>query len=452
VTSEWTQRLAADDKAHVWHPFTQMEDYAATEPLIVAAAEGNWLIDTEGRRLLDGVSSLWCNVHGHRVPEIDAAIRAQLVQVAHSTLLGSANVPSIELARALVEIAPDGLEHVFYAENGASAVEIAMKMAFQYWRQNGETQRTRFLALDQAYHGDTLGAVSVGGIELFHDKFRSLLFEPLRAPSPYFYRCPDGHASHEECGEHSLAEVSRLLAENEGEVCAVIIEPLVQGAAGMITQPRGYVARLAQICREHDVLLILDEVATGFGRTGTMFACEQEGVVPDILVLGKGITGGYLPLSAVLASDALYRGFLGSPTSGRTLYHGHTYTGNQLCCAAALANLALFEDRDVVAVAASRAAELSARLEVLDGLEHVGEIRQRGLMVGIELVQDRDTHRPFPSERRAAWNICQSLRGRGLLIRPLGDVLVLVPPLSILSEELALLVEGLSQEVAGLRA
>jgi adenosylmethionine-8-amino-7-oxononanoate aminotransferase len=427
-----------------------MEDYSATEPLIIDAAEGNWLIDTEGRRLLDGVSSLWCNVHGHRVPEIDAAIHAQLDRVAHSTLLGSGSVPSIELAGRLAAIAPDGLQRVFYAENGASAVEIALKMAFQYWQQRGQERRTRFLAFDEAYHGDTLGAVSVGGIELFHDKFRPLLFETLRAPSPYFYRCPHGHSSHQECGDHSLAEVARLLTAHEGEVCAVIIEPMVQGAAGMITQPRDFISALARICRERDVLLILDEVATGFGRTGTMFACEHEEVVPDMLVLGKGITGGYLPLAAVLASDDLYAAFLGSPTSGRTFFHGHTYTGNQLCCAAALANLALFEERGTVDVAAARAGELSARLEAVGELEHVGEIRQRGLMVGIELVDDRGRRQPYAPELRVAWNICLRLRQRGLLIRPLGDVLVLMPPLSIRPDELGLLVDGLADEIASL--
>jgi adenosylmethionine-8-amino-7-oxononanoate aminotransferase len=451
VTSARTRRLAVEDSAHVWHPFTQMEDYAGAEPLIVESAEGNWLIDSDGRRLLDGVSSLWCNVHGHRVPKIDAAIRAQLDRVAHSTLLGSGSVPAIELAGRLAAIAPGDLGHVFYAENGASAVEIALKMAFQYWQQRGQPKRRRFLSFAEAYHGDTLGAMSVGGIELFHDKFSALLFDTLRAPSPYFYRCPDGHASHLQCGDHCLAVLDQLLDRHTGEVCAVILEPLVQGAAGMITQPRGFLAGVAEICRRHDVLLILDEVATGFGRTGTMFACEQEGVSPDLLVIGKGLTGGYLPLSAVLAGEEVYSAFLGTPTSGRTLFHGHTYTGNQLCCAAALANLALFEEQAVVEVAAARALDLSARLEALDGMAHVGEIRQRGLMAGIELVSVRETREPFAAERREAWNLCLRLRERGILIRPLGDVLVLMPPLSIRPDELALLVDGVGEEVAALR-
>ena len=448
VTSARTRALFEADSAHVWHPFTQMQDYAATEPLIIEAAEGNWLIDTDGNRYLDGVSSLWCNVHGHRVGAIDAAIREQLDRVAHTTLLGSASVPSIELATELAALAPGGLDRVFYAENGASAVEIALKMAFQYWQQRGEARRQRFLAFDHAYHGDTLGAVSVGGIELFHEKFAPLLFDTLRAPSPYHYRCPDGHATHEECGRHSLESAEAQLAAHAGEVCAVIIEPLVQGAAGMITQPRGFLRELAQVCRRHDTLLILDEVATGFGRTGTMFACEQEGVAPDLLVVGKGLTGGYLPLSAVLATDAVYDGFLGEPASGRTLFHGHTYTGNQLCCAAALANLRLFHEEGVVDAARERAGELSGLLEGLDGLEHVGDVRQRGLMVGIELVADRATRAPLPAEARTAWNVCLRMRRRGVLIRPLGDVLVLMPPLSVTSDELSLMVDAVGQELA----
>jgi adenosylmethionine-8-amino-7-oxononanoate aminotransferase len=447
VTSARTRELFEKDSAHVWHPFTQMQDYAAGDPLIIESAEGNWLVDTEGNRYLDGVSSLWCNVHGHRVGAIDQAIRDQLDRVAHTTLLGSASVPSIELATELAAIAPAGLDHVFYAENGASAVEIALKIAYQYWQQRGEPRRRRFLAFDEAYHGDTLGAMAVGGIELFHEKFAPLLFDVLRAPSPYHYRCPDGHPDHAACGRHSLEVVEARLREHAGEVCAVVIEPLVQGAAGMITQPRGFLAALAEVCRRHDTLLIADEVATGFGRTGTMFASEQEDVSPDMLVVGKGLTGGYLPLSAVLAGDELYQGFLGEPTSARTLFHGHTYTGNQLCCAAALANLRLFREEGVVDRVRERAVELSGLLESLDGLEHVGEVRQRGLMVGIELVADRDTRAPLPAEARTAWNLCLRLRRRGVLIRPLGDVVVLMPPLSVTSEELGLLVDGVREEL-----
>jgi len=451
VAEARTERLWRADVDHVWHPFTQMADYAATPPLIVERAEGNWVVDTEGRRYLDAISSLWCNVHGHRVAEIDAAIRAQLDRVAHTTLLGSASVPSIELAERLVAVLPAGLEHVFYAENGASAVEVALKVAFQHWRHRGQPRR-HFIAFESAYHGDTIGAVSVGGIELFHAAFGPLLFDVLRAPSPYHYRCPGGHDTHAACGDASLAAVEKLLAEHPGDICAVILEPLVQGAAGMITQPPGFVARLAALCRSHDTLLVLDEVATGFGRTGAMFACQQEAVTPDLLVMGKGLTGGYLPLSAVAATDEVYESFLGAPTAGRTLYHGHTYTGNQLCCAAAIANLEVFAERDTVEVARERGVELASLLEPVAEHPHVGEVRQRGLMVGIELVAERESREPFAAEARVAWELCLRARDHGVLLRPLGDVVVLMPPLSITSDELRLIVDTVAAELEAIHA
>ncbi len=427
-----------------------MADFDSVEPFIVEAAAGNWLIGTDGRKLLDGVASLWCNVHGHRVDRIDRAVRDQLEKVAHSTLLGSSSVPAETLADRLVEIAPPGLSRVFFAENGASAVEVALKMAYQHWQHRGAPSRRRFIAFDNAYHGDTLGAVSVGGIELFHESFRPLLFDVPRAPSPYFYRCPDAHSSPKECGDHALRVLDDLLLENNGEVCAVILEPLVQGAAGMLIQPPGFVAGVRRLCDQYDVLLILDEIATGFGRTGTMFACEQEEVAPDLLVLGKGITGGYLPLSAVLATENIYESFLGSPTSGRTFYHGHTYTGNQLACAAALANLDIFRDEPVLETAREQAGQLATELEALDHLSCVGDVRQRGLMVGVELVANRETRAPFPVERRAAWNTCLRMRERGVLVRPLGDVVVLMPPLSITSDEVTLLTGALRDELAAI--
>jgi adenosylmethionine-8-amino-7-oxononanoate aminotransferase len=435
---------------HLWHPFTQMADFATADPFIVEAAEGNWLIGADGRRLLDGVASLWCNVHGHRVPSIDNAIRDQLNKVAHSTLLGSSNVPAMTLAERLVGVAPPGLNRVFFAENGASAVEVALKMAYQHWQHRGFPGRQRFIAFDNAYHGDTLGAVSVGGIPLFHEAFRPLLFDVLRAPSPYFYRCPDGHATAQECGAHALQVLEDLLIRHEGEVCAVILEPLVQGAAGMIMQPPGFLASVRELCDRHDVLLILDEVATGFGRTGTMFACEQEAVAPNLLVLGKGISAGYLPLSAVLATDHIFESFLGSPTSGRTFFHGHTYTGNQLACVAALANLGLFRDEPVLEHARERAAQLAAELEAIADLPCVGEVRQRGLMVGVELVADRAARAAFPAERRVAWNVCLRMRERGVLIRPLGDVVVLMPPVSIRETEVTLLCGALRDELSAI--
>jgi adenosylmethionine---8-amino-7-oxononanoate aminotransferase len=432
--------LVADDKAYLWHPFTQMHDWLAEEPLIVERGEGSYLIDTEGRRYLDGVSSLWVTVHGHRKAELDAAIVDQLGRIAHSTLLGIANVPSIELARRLVAIAPPGLAKVFYAENGASAAEIALKMAYQYWQNRGQTARTRFLSLDNAYHGDTLGAVSVGGMDLFHACFRPLLFPRLRAPSPHCYRCPLGE-THPDCGIACAEALGRELAAHRGEVAAVIVEPLVQGAAGMLTQPPGYLRRVRELCDEHDTLLIADEVATGFGRTGRLFACEHEGVTPDLLVLGKGITGGYLPLSAVLSTQAVYDAFLGDYAELKTFFHGHTYTGNPLCCAAALANLDLFESERTLERLAPKIERLAAGLERFRAVPHVGEVRQRGFMVGIELVQDRATAEPYPLEARVGGRVIVAARRRGAVIRPLGNVIVLMPPLSIDEAELDALLE-----------
>jgi adenosylmethionine---8-amino-7-oxononanoate aminotransferase len=429
------ERLAADDKAYVWHPFTQMVDYRRDEPLIVERGEGSYLIDTEGRRYLDGVSSLWVTVHGHRKAAIDAAIVDQLGRIAHSTLLGIGNVPAVELARRLVGIAPPGLTKVFYAENGASAVEIALKMAFQYWQLRGQPRRTRLLGLTNAYHGDTLGAVSVGGIDVFHARFQPLLFPALHAPSPYCYRCPLDR-SHPGCKIACADELDALLAAHAGEVAAVIVEPLVQGAAGMLTHPAGYLRRVRALCDAHDVLLIADEVATGFGRTGRMFACEHEEVSPDLLVVGKGITGGYLPLSAVLATEAIYDAYLGEFAEMKHLFHGHTYTGNPLCCAAALANLDVFEQEGTLAALQPKIVRLAAGLERFRALSHVGEVRQRGFMVGIELVADRETNAPYPVEARIGGRVIAAARRRGAVLRPLGDVIVLMPPLGISAAEL----------------
>ncbi|HEY8506523.1 MAG TPA: adenosylmethionine--8-amino-7-oxononanoate transaminase, partial [Gemmataceae bacterium] len=328
------------DRDHVWHPFTPMQEYAAEPPLIIERAEGAYLIDLDGNRYIDGVSSLWCNVHGHRVPELDGAVREQLGRVAHSTLLGISNVPAIRLARRLAELAPPGLGRVFFSDSGATAVEVALKMAFQYWRQCREPrpEKTLFLALTGAYHGDTLGDVSVGDIGRFHDLFRPLLFETVRAPSPYCYRCPLS-LDRATCGVACAAELERLVRAHADRMAAVVVEPLVQGAAGMITAPEGYLRRVREVTRECGVLLIADEVAVGFGRTGTLFACEQEQVVPDFLCLAKGLTGGYLPLAATLTTDEVYSAFLGRAEEGRTFFHGHTYTGNPLGCAAALASI-----------------------------------------------------------------------------------------------------------------
>ncbi len=425
----------AMDKAHVWHPFTQMQGWLASEPLIVERAEGCWLVDIEGRRYLDGVSSLWVNVHGHRVPEIDEAIAEQLGRVAHSTLLGLASVPSIELAAELVALAPPGLDKVFYCEAGASAVEVALKMAFGYWHHRGAERRTTFLSLDNGYHGDTLGAVAVGGIDLFHGAYRPLLFRTERAPSPYCYRCPLGLA-YPSCAIACLEPMAEILAAHAGEICAVILEPLVQAAGGMIAAPPGYLRRVRELCDAHDVLLIVDEVATGVGRTGTFFACEQEGVTPDILVAGKGLTGGYLPLAVTMTTQTIFDAFLGEPAAGRTFFHGHTYTGNPLACAAALANLDLMGKRHTLEGVRERGEVLAEELALLAGHPHVGDIRRRGLMVGIELVADRPSRAPYDAGETMGARVAAAAREAGAVIRPLGDVVVLMPPLAIPIPEL----------------
>jgi adenosylmethionine---8-amino-7-oxononanoate aminotransferase len=444
--------LAAKDKRYVWHPFTQMRDWLADEPLIIDSAEGNYLIDVHGRRYLDGVSSLWVTVHGHRRAELDQAVRAQLDRVAHSTLLGLANVPSIELAERLIQVAPRGLGKVFYSDSGSTAVEIALKIAYQYWSHRGRPEKRRFVSLSQAYHGDTIGSVSVGGIELFHEIFRPLLFDALHVPTPYWYRHPDT-SDPQTCRDLCLAALERLLAERGHEIAAFVIEPLVQGAAGMITQPPGYLRRAAELCRAHDVLLICDEVATGFGRTGSLFACTQEGVTPDLLCLAKGITGGYLPLAATLATDTIYETFLASYADRKTFFHGHTYTGNPLACAAALASLDIFERDKVIANLAPRIEALSSLLaSEIAPLDHVGQIRQRGFMVGIELVRDRSTRAEYPFEMAIGARVCRAARSRGVILRPLGPVIVLMPPLSTTEAELHDLVlatrDAISSETA----
>jgi len=438
-----TRRLRAADKAHLWHPFTQMAEWAAGDPVVIAEGDREFLIDTCGNRYIDGVSSLWCNLHGHRRPEIDEAVRRQLGRIAHSTLLGLAGEASIELAARLIAVAPRGLTRVFYSDCGATAVEIALKMAFQYWRQCPQPQpgRTRFVGLSLGYHGDTLGAVSVGGIDLFHAIFRPLLFQCLHAPAPYCYRCPLG-LSRETCGMACAEAMEDILAEHAGEVAAVILEPLVQGAGGMITHPEGYLRRTADACRRHGALLICDEVATGFGRTGRMFACEHEDVQPDLLCLAKGISGGYLPLAATLATERIYEAFLGDPAEGRTFFHGHTYTGNALACAAGLASLEVFQKERVLDRIGGLASRLAALLAPVAELPHVGQVRQRGLMVGIELVADRRTRQAYPASERRGWNVCLAARRGGVWIRPLGDVVVLMPPYCISDDSLVRLAEA----------
>ena len=414
--------LVAADRNHLWHPFTQQQGWAEEEPLIIESADRCELVDTEGRRYIDGVSSLWCNVHGHRHPVIDVAVREQMDRVSHSTMLGLSHRPAIELAQRLVDIAPPGLTRVFYSDSGSTATEIALKMAFQFWHQRGE-RRTRFVSLREAYHGDTIGSVSVGGIGLFHAAYGPLLFESL----------------HAEPGD--AADMERLLSEHPGEIAAVIVEPLVQGAAGMLVHPEGYLRAVRELCDRHGVLLICDEVATGFGRTGRMFACEHEDVAPDLMCVAKGITGGYLPLAATLTTERIYEGFLGRHEEFRTFFHGHTYTGNPLACAAALATLRLFEQEHTLERLQDKIALLGELLAPVARMPGVAEVRRRGFMTGIEL-------EGFPVEARAGHQVTLAARRRGAIIRPLGDVVVLMPPLAISARELRKLVSITSHAIA----
>ena len=427
------RRRRHDAVPHLWHPFTQMQGFDGEAAPSIESAAGVWLVDTAGRRYIDGVSSLWCNVHGHRHPHIDAAVREQLDRVAHSTMLGLSHPGAEELANRLVKIAPGArsgragpLSRVFFSDSGSTAVEVALKMAFQYWRQAAKPQpaRTKFVCLENAYHGDTVGSVSVGGIDLFHSMYRPLLFDAHRVPA----------------GDVSALDL--VLRKHGSEIAAVVVEPLVQGAAGMLLQPSGYLRAVRGLCDAHGVFLICDEVATGFGRTGRMFACEHEGVVPDFLCVAKGLTGGYLPLAATLATEKIFEAFLGEYEEFRTFFHGHTYTGNPLACAAAIATLELFEQEDTLARLQDRIALLEQLLaELVEPLPYVREIRRLGFMCGIELT----CHDPA---QRIRHQVTLEARARGAIVRPLGDVVVLMPPLSIEADVLEELVEIVADSIS----
>lgn len=434
------------DDAHVWHPFTPHSVYRDESPLMVVAGDGHYLVDADGRRYLDAVASLWCNLFGHRRPEIDSAVAAQLGRIAHSTFLGNASAPAVTLAARLVEIAPEGLTRVFFSDNGSTAVEVALKIAYQFWQQHDggrERRRDVFVTLGNAYHGDTVGSVSLGGIPLFHERYRSLLFETVRSHSPYCYRCPLGLAQ-ESCATDCVADLERVIGEHGDRLAAVVLEPGVQGAAGMIPLPAGFLRRAADAARRAGALLILDEVAVGFGRSGSMFACEREGVAPDVLCLAKGLTGGYLPMSATLVTERIFEAFLGDPAEGRTFFHGHTYTGNQLAAAAAHATLDIFETGDVLGRLQPVIARLHAELERLQVFPNVGDIRRFGLAAGVELVADRATRAPFPPSERRGMHVCMAARDAGVFLRPLGDTIVVMPPLSISESEVVTIVDAIA--------
>lgn len=440
------EQLKDWDRTHYWHAFTQMAEY---EPFLIERAEGCVFWDSDGREYIDGVSSLWCNIHGHRHPKIDEAIRRQLDKVAHVTSLGASNSTSIRLAKRLVEIAPPGLSHVFFSDDGATAVEVAIKMALQYWRQreNPRPEKTVYLALGEAYHGDTLGSVSVGGVEKFHATFQPLLFPTMRVPVPDSYRTPKD-ADAKNISDYYLAELEKILAEHHQKIAAMIVEPLVQGAAGMIMHPPGYLRGVRELTRKYDVLLIADEVATGFGRTGKMFACEHEAVAPDLMCVAKGITGGYLPLAATLATEEIYRAFLGSYSESKTFFHGHTYGGNPLGAAAALATLEIFEEERTLDALQPKIARLAEHLARIAKHPHVGDARQRGFIAAIELVCDKAAKEPYPWTERRGHAVCDFALKQGVWIRPLGNVLVVMPPLAISMEQLDKIMLAIEQGIA----
>lgn len=426
MTTDWnTALLAARDQAHCWHPFTQMKSWCdeRQEPLVLVEGEGAILRDSRGREYLDGNSSIWTNIHGHRHPAITRAIREQLDRVAHVSFLGTTNAPAANLAARLSALFPESaLPRVFFSDDGSTAVEAAMKMAVQFWQLSGEPERTKFVAFDQAYHGDTAGAASLGGIGAFHDRFAGHQFPVERISRP-----------------------DQIAALPSGQIAAVVIEPLVQGAAGMRVWPRGLLADLRTVCDESGALLILDEVLTGFGRTGTMFACEQEGVVPDFLCLAKGLTGGYLPLAATMTNNRIFSAFLGEFEEQKTFYYGHSYTGNALGCAAALASLDVFRDEAVLENLQPKIRLMERVLRELSEFPSVFETRQCGFLAGIEV--RHPTGEPFAWQARTGGRICEAARRHGLLTRPVLDTVVLMPPLCTTEDQLARAGEALSQAI-----
>lgn len=400
--------LVDKDHRHLWHPFTQMKDWLAEEPVIIESGEGVMLRDTKGREYIDANSSIWTNLHGHRHRAITQAIKDQLDQIAHSSFLGLSNAPAVRLAEKLVNIAPRGLTRVFYSDDGSTAMEVAIKMALQYWQHRQQPQRTKFVAFADAYHGDTLGAVSLGGIDLFHATFKPLLFDVIR-----------------------VKDMVGLRSMADKDLAAVVIEPMIQGAGGMKLWPGGLLKELRAFCTQNGAQLIVDEVMTGFGRTGKMFACEHEGVTPDLMAVAKGLTGGYLPLAATLTTEEVFDAFLGEYSDLRTFFHGHSYTGNQLGCAAALANLQVFEEERTLEKLRPLSEQMRAGLESLRTLPHVGDVRHMGMIGAVELFRDVTTKEPFPLADKIGIKLCAEMRQRGVLTRPIGNTIVLMPPYCI---------------------
>lgn len=447
------KNLEKSDKKYIWHPFTQMKGWIEERPIVITDGRDCFVKDAYGKWYLDGVSSIWVSIHGHRKKEIDDAIKEQLDKIAHSTLLGLSNIPSILLAEKLINLTDKSfaglqpqLSKVFYSDNGSTAVEVALKMAFQYWIHKGVKSKHSFLSLKNAYHGDTIGAVSVGGIDIFHEVFKPLLFKTYKAPSPYCYRC-EFEKTPLECSFACLKELENIMEKYSRKIAALIIEPIVQAAGGMIVWPEGYLKGARELCNKYNLLLIADEVATGFGRTGEMFACKHENVVPDIMCLSKGITNGYMPLAVTLSTDEIYNAFLGEFKDLKTFFHGHSYTGNPLACAAAIASIDLFEKEETLKNMQPKITLLEERLKDIADLPNVGNVRNKGLIAGIELVKDKTTKEPYPWEEKIGWEVAYKAREEGVLIRPLGNVIVIMPPLAISIESLNRLMDVIKKAI-----
>ncbi len=458
---EQNKRLEQLDKKYIWHPFTQMKEWVEDVPVIITEGKDCFIKDIYGRWYIDGVSSLWVNIFGHRKKELDEAIKEQVDKISHSTLLGLSNVPAIEYAEKLINLIQkiyskaqsknnlqDNriLSKVFYSDNGSTSVEVALKMAFQYWKHKGAREKTAFVSLRNAYHGDTIGAVSVGGIDIFHKTFEPLLFRTYKAPSPYCYRC-ELELEYPSCNLSCAAKLEEILSNNSSHIAAFIIEPLVQAAGGMIVSPPGYLKVVNDLCKKYNVLMIADEVATGFGRTGKMFACEHENVFPDIMCLSKGITGGYMPLAVTISTGEIYDAFLGEFKDIKTFFHGHSYTGNPLACAVAIKVLDLFDKEKVLKNVLNNVKILEEWLKEIDRFNHVGNVRNCGMMAGVELVRDKRTKEPYAWEEKMGWKVVLNAREKGVFLRPLGNVIVIMPPLSIKDKDLRQMLKIISESI-----
>jgi adenosylmethionine-8-amino-7-oxononanoate aminotransferase len=427
--------LQEKDKRFLWHPYTQMQDYAQRDLLLIDRAEGILLFDQQGKRYFDTISSWWCIVHGHSHPTITEKIRVQLARLDQVLLAGASHEGAILLAEQLVRLAPPNLSRVFYSDNGSTACEIAIKMSLQYWRQVGQPDRCQLVGIERGYHGDTIGAMSLGGVPEFHGPFARLLFPAHRLPSPYCYRCPVD-LKQETCDCQCLQPLVKLLSEQGTQIAALIIEPLIQAAGGMIVYPAKYLQKLAALTMEYGVHLIFDEVATGFGRTGTMFALEQAGVAPDFLCLSKGLTAGMLPMAVTLTSEEVFQAFYADYAAGKTFFHGHTFSGNPLAAAAALGSLQVFSEEQTLAGLSAKIDHLQARMRRFADLPWVGDLRQIGLISAMELVKDKETKAPYDFHERVGWPIYLAGLELGLLLRPLGNVIYLWLPLSVTLAEI----------------